>query len=255
MPLFFFGHGSPMNAISDNAYTRMLADLGRKIPKPKAIVCLSAHWLTEGCWLTGMPKPKTIHDFYGFPDVLFQINYPAPGSPDTARLITTLVDEPKINIDYEKWGFDHGTWSVLKHIYPKADVPVLQLSIYFEQSAEYHYQLGLRLRKLRDLGILVIGSGNIVHNLRRIRWESDAKPFDWAVEFDEWVKERLLRREDQALVCDYQSSAAGKLSVPTPDHYYPLISILGAADKDEPVRFEYEEIQNASISMRTLRFG
>jgi 4,5-DOPA dioxygenase extradiol len=253
LPVFFFGHGSPMNAISDNAYTRMLTGLGQSLPKPKAILCVSAHWMSEGTWITGMAKPKTIHDFYGFPEELFSVQYPADGSPELAERISSLSSDPKIHVDHEMWGLDHGSWAVLRHIYPTADVPVMQLSIYMEQPADYHYKMGQQLRTLRERGILIIGSGNIVHNLRRIRWEDDAEPYDWAIEFDEWVKERLLARDDRALVEDYSSTIAGKLSVPTADHYYPLLYVLGAADSSETLKFEYEEMQNGSISMRSLR--
>jgi len=255
MPVLFIGHGSPMNAISDNAHTRMLSGLGQRLPWPRAILVVSAHWMTDGTWITAMPNPKTIHDFYGFPEELFQVQYPAPGSPETAKLVSSLVHDPKVNLDREMWGLDHGTWAVLRHLFPKADIPVLQLSISMQHPGEYHYLLGKQLRQLREQGILIIGSGNIVHNLRRIRWEADTKPFDWNVEFDDWVKGRLIARDDQALVRDYLSSAAGKLSVPTPDHYYPMLTILGAADGGEQVRMEFEELQNASISMRSFSFG
>jgi 4,5-DOPA dioxygenase extradiol len=255
MPVLFFGHGSPMNALSDNAYTRMLAGLGQKLPRPKAILCISAHWMTEGTWVTAMAKPKTIHDFYGFPEELSKIQYPAPGSPEVAQLISSTTSDPKVHLNVELWGFDHGTWAVLRHMYPKADLPVIQLSIYMQQPGNYHYRLGNLLRSLRDQGILIIGSGNIVHNLRRIRWEDDAKPFDWATQFDEWVKGRLLSRDDEALINDYFSTESGKLSVPTPDHYYPMLYVLGATDRSEIPRFEYEELPNGSISMRSFSIG
>ncbi|MFZ9595969.1 MAG: 4,5-DOPA dioxygenase extradiol [Bdellovibrionia bacterium] len=255
MPVLFFGHGSPMNAISDNAYTRTLARVGRELPKPRAILCVSAHWMTEGTWVTGMDKPRTIHDFSGFPEDLFKVQYPAPGDPETAKQIASLVSDPKIHIDQDMWGLDHGTWAVLRHMYPNADVPALQLSIYLEQSAEYHYLVGQQLRALREQGILIVGSGNIVHNLRRMRWEDHAKPYDWAVEFDEWVKTRLVARDDNALIRDYLSTAEGKLSVPTPDHYFPLLTILGAAERSDELKFLYEGVPNGSISMRSLRLG
>lgn len=255
MPVLFIGHGSPMNAIADNPYTRRLAELGSEIPKPKAILCVSAHWMSEGSWITGMERPRTIHDFYGFPKELFEISYPAPGSPEMAGFIRETVKDPQIQADHEMWGLDHGTWSVLRHMYPDADIPVLQLSLYMEQPGEYHLKLGRELRALRDQGILIVGSGNIVHNLRQIRWEEDSKPYDWAVEFDEWSKERIINRNFETLARDYNQSPAGKLSVPTPDHYYPLLYVLGASDERDNLRFEYEGIQNASISMRCLSFG
>jgi 4,5-DOPA dioxygenase extradiol len=244
-----------MNAIETNDYTRSLARLAGELPRPKAILCVSAHWMTEGSWITRMPQPKTIHDFYGFPKALSEVRYPAPGSPEVADEIRVAVSDPPIQGDDEMWGLDHGTWAVLKHMYPQADVPTLQLSIYMAQPPQYHYLLGQRLKTLRERGILIVGSGNIVHNLRKIRWETDAEPYDWAIEFDEWVRERLERREHKALVEEATESAAGKLSVPTPDHYYPLLYALGASDEGDELRFEYEGIQNASISMRCLRLG
>lgn len=258
LPVLFLSHGSPMNAVAENDYTRALMRLGERLPVPSAILCISAHWMTDGSWVTGMAEPETIHDFYGFPEELYQVQYPAPGSPKTAELIRSLIQDPqgrKIRIDRERWGLDHGTWSVLKHVYPKADVPVLQLSISADEPSEYHYQLGQKLRTLRDRGVLIIGSGNITHNLGRISWQVDAKPFEWAVEFDEWVKERLIKRDDESLVRDFLSTQAGKMSVPTAEHYYPLLYVLGAADPLEAMRFEYEAIQHASISMRCLSLG
>jgi 4,5-DOPA dioxygenase extradiol len=244
-----------MNAIETNNYTRSLARLAGELPRPKAILCVSAHWMTEGSWVTRMARPKTIHDFYGFPKALSEVRYPAPGSPEVADEIRDAVPDPAIQADEEMWGLDHGTWAVLKHMYPEADVPTLQLSIYMAQPPQYHYLLGQRLRALRERGILVVGSGNIVHNLRKIRWETDAEPYDWAIEFDEWVRERLERRDHKALLEEATESEAGKLSVPTPDHYYPLLYALGASDEGDELRFEYEGIQNASISMRCLRLG
>jgi 4,5-DOPA dioxygenase extradiol len=251
MPLLFIGHGSPMNAIATNAYTKTLSSLATKIPRPKAIVVISAHWMTEGTWLTEMPQPKTIHDFYGFPQALFDVQYPAPGAPALAKEIRAAIEVPSIHPETEAWGLDHGTWSVLRHMYPNADVPVLQLSLYMGQPAEYHIQLGQELAKLRDKGVLILGSGNIVHNLRRIRWEPDAKAFDWAEEFDGWVKQKLLDRDFSAVMKEYHLSAAGRLSVPTLDHYLPLHYVLGAADSSDELKFEYEEMQNGSISMRS----
>lgn len=255
MPVFFIGHGSPMNALEDNSFTKSLQGMRDLCPTPRAILCVSAHWMTEGSWVTHMKNPKTIHDFYGFPQPLFEVQYPAPGSPEIAELIVDQIANPKIHSDDEMWGLDHGTWSVLRHIYPEANIPVLQLSVYISQPAQYHYKLGTELRKLREHGILIVGSGNIVHNLRKLRWEPEAEPFDWAIECDEWMKSRLLARDDKALIEDYTSTESGKLSIPTPDHYYPFLYSLGAADKDEIPKFIFEEIHNGSISMRTMVFG
>lgn len=255
MPVLFIGHGSPMNAIEENEFTECLQQLGKRLPTPKAILCISAHWLTDGTWVTHMPHPKTIHDFYGFPQALFDVEYPAPGSQELADLVQSTVEKPKVHPDNETWGLDHGTWSVLRHLYPQATIPVVQLSIYFEQSGEYHYRIGQQLKSLRDQGILIIGSGNVVHNLPKIAWENNAKPYPWAIEFDAWIKEMLIERNIKALTTQYDNTQAGQLSVPTPDHYYPLLYTLGAADDEDELSFIYEGIQNSSISMRTLSFG
>lgn len=255
MPVLFLGHGSPMNAIADNAFTKTLNTLGKRVPRPTAILCVSAHWMSEGTWVTGMQNPKTIHDFYGFPQPLFDVQYKAPGSPEAAKMIQQTITDPKINIDNEMWGLDHGTWSVLRHMYPEADIPVLQLSIYMEQPPEYHVKVGEELRKLREKGVLIVGSGNIVHNLRKIVWEPNAKPYDWAIEFDEYVKQKLIQRDFKSLTKEALTLESGKLSVPTPDHWYPLLYTIGAADKNDEMKFEYEEMQNGSISMRCVSFG
>ena len=255
MPVLFIGHGSPMNAVADNSFTRSLNSLGRRLPKPRAILMVSAHWMTKGTWVTAMALPKTIHDFYGFPQELFNVQYPAPGSPELAQEIQTLIHLPQIHLDESNWGLDHGTWSVLRHLYPAADIPVLQMSLDLSQPPEYHFQLGQQLQTLRDQGVLIVGSGNIVHNLRRIDWEENARPFDWAIEFDESVKGHLENRSFKELKGSLLSTEAGRLSVPTPEHYYPLLYILGASVNSDVLKFEYESFQNASISMRTLSFG
>ncbi len=244
-----------MNAIENNDFTQALTKLAKKIPEPRAILCISAHWMTEGTWITYNKNPKTIHDFYGFPKALFDVQYPAPGSPEIADLVIRTVQNPKVQPDKEMWGFDHGTWSVLRHMYPKAEVPTLQLSVYMAQPGDYHLKLGEQLRSLRDQGILIIASGNIVHNLREIIWEKNAKPFDWALEFDEWSKTKLLARDFAALSNDFASTQAGRLSVPTVDHYYPLLYTLGACEPTDELTFEYDGIQNGSISMRAVAFG
>jgi 4,5-DOPA dioxygenase extradiol len=255
MPALFIGHGSPMNAISENSFTHALKSIAQKMTLPKAIVCISAHWMTEGTWVTKMSKPKTIHDFYGFPQALFDVQYSAPGKPELAEDIKNLVSDSKIHSDTEMWGLDHGTWSVLKHMYPKADVPVLQLSLDMAKSPEYHFKLGQELMKLREQGVLIVGSGNIVHNLRQLKWEANAAPYEWALEFDQWTKEKIITRDFKALQTDILKTEMGKLSIPTMDHYYPLLYILGLATSADEIKFEYEEIQNASISMRSFSIG
>ena len=254
-PLLFIGHGSPMNAIAENEFTNFLSNLGKNIPKPKAILCVSAHWMTQGTWATSMSDPKTIHDFYGFPKALFDIQYKAKGSPETAALIQSTVTDPNVRLDAYEWGLDHGTWSVLKHMYPEADIPVLQLSLSIQDPPEYHFKVGEKLKALREQGVLILGSGNMVHNLQKIVWDENAKPFDWAIEADEWMKNKIESRDFKPMINDAIKSEAGKLSIPTWDHYYPLLYILGASDHKDELKFEYEGFQNASISMRALSFG
>lgn len=250
-PVFFLGHGSPMNAVAANDYTKRLEGMRELAPHPDAILVVSAHWLTKGTFVTAMGHPRTIHDFRGFPEELSRVRYPAPGHPGLARDIAKEILSPSIQLDEREWGLDHGTWSVLRHVYPEAAIPVLQLSIDLTRPPEFHYELGRRLAHLRERGVLVVGSGNIVHNLRRFSWNPDAKKEDWALEFDAWAKEKLLKRDDHALTHGFRASEAGKLSVPTPDHYYPLLYVLGAAEKSTP-RFSVEEIQNGSIAMRSF---
>lgn len=254
-PVIFIGHGSPMNAIENNNFTAMLSDLKDLYPTPKSILCISAHWMTEGSWVTHMANPKTIHDFYGFPQALFDVQYPAPGNPELAEEISRKIQVPTVALDDEMWGLDHGTWSVIRHMFPKANIPIVQLSLNIERPAEYHFDLGKKLRELRDEGVLIIGSGNIVHNLRTLKWGDDAVSYQWADEFDLWSKEKLLKRDFKSLVNNYRDSDAGKLSVPTPEHYYPLLYVLGASEEGDVLKFHFEEIHNASISMRTFSLG
>ncbi len=254
MPVAFIGHGSPMNALANNSYTEALARLGSSLPLPKAILCISAHWLTKGTFVTHMKRPKTIHDFYGFPKELFSVQYPAPGCPEIAELITKRVSEPEMTLDDQEWSLDHGTWSILKHIYPNADIPVFQLSLDMSKPPEFHYKLGSDLKFLRETGVFIVGSGNIVHNLRAIDWNEQASPNQQAIEFDNWVKEKIEDREFAPLVNEFMNSSQGRFSVPTPDHYYPLLYILGAVSDDDTAESIFEGFQNASISMRSLLF-
>ncbi len=255
MPVLFLGHGSPMNAIETNSFTQALRHLGEALPTPRAILAISAHWMTRGTWVTHMQKPKTIHDFGGFPQELFDVQYPAPGSPELADLIRTSIQNPTISADDSEWGLDHGTWSVLKHLYPNANIPVVQLSLDMSQPSQFHFELGQKLQTMRQQGILIVGSGNIVHNLRQIRWEPDARTFDWALEFDAWAKQQMEKRNFSALTNDYLKTEAGRMSVPTPDHYYPLLYILGATQANDTLHFDFEGTQHGSISMRCVRFG
>lgn len=244
-----------MNALANNTFTTTLKKLGQELPKPRVILMVSAHWMTKGTWVTGMKTPKTIHDFHGFPQELFDIQYSAPGSPEMAKLIRDTILDPPIQVDFENWGLDHGVWSILRHLYPQANIPVIQLSLDVHQPPEYHLKIGREISKFREQGVLIIGSGNLVHNLRQISWDPNARPHDWALEFDDWIKAKLEGGDFKAIVNDFHSTKAGQLSVPTMEHYLPVHYILGGADPRDRLRFEYEEIQNGSISMRSFSLG
>ena len=253
MPVVFFGHGSPMNALDLNQYTESWRRLGDSIPKPEAILCVSAHWYTEGTAVTAMDKPKTIHDFYGFPQALFDVQYPAPGDPRLASRVRELLAPVDVRLD-ESWGLDHGTWSVLKHAYPGADIPVVQLSIDGTQQPQFHYETGKRLAPLRDEGVLVAGSGNVVHNLRLMKRAGGA-PFDWAVRFNESIREALASRDHRALVDFEKLGEAARLSVPTPEHYLPLLYVAALQGDDEPLSFVVDGYDLGSVSMLTVAAG
>ena len=262
MPVLFIGHGSPENIVLRNSFTERLARLGKELPRPRTILVISAHWLTEGTYVTCMDKPKTIYDFYGFPPELYRLDYPSPGSPEDAKLITESVKKPVIQSDYS-WGLDHASWVILKHIYPQADIPVIEMSLDYSpyngwnrQSLQYFYELAKQLNFLREKGVLIIGSGNIVHNLRVVDMGNiDARPYEWAVEFDEKVKYDLLNRNHQDLLDCQNMSRATSLSIPTLDHYLPMIFAIGLQEKDDGLEFIYEGFQNRSISMRCFKIG
>jgi len=253
MPVVFFGHGSPMNALERNRYTDVWRKLGESIPPPKAILCVSAHWYTEGTAVTAMGRPKTIHDFYGFPQVLFDVQYPAPGDPQLASRVRELLAPTEVNMD-QSWGLDHGTWSVLRHAYPEADIPVVQLSIDGTRPYGFHYEIGKRLAPLRDEGVLVAGSGNVVHNLRLMRRGGGAA-FDWAVRFNEKMREALADRDHQALVEFEQLGEDARLSVPTPEHYLPLLYIAALQREDEKMSFVVDGFEMGSLGMLTVVAG
>lgn len=255
MPVYFIGHGSPMNALETNSFTKSLKKIGEECPKPKAILCISAHWMTEGTWILAMKNPRTIHDFYGFPKDLFDVQYKAPGDPKLANHIISKVTNFKIHPDDNIWGLDHGTWSVLKHMYPEAKIPVIQLSLNMQKDAQYHFELGKELHFLREEGVLILGSGNLVHNLGLMNWDGEQKAFDWANDFDNWIKGKIELRDFQSLQKDYHSSKEGKLSIPTMEHYLPLMYVVGASEDSDVLHWEFEGIQNSSISMRTFRLG
>lgn len=255
MPILFFGHGSPMNAIEKNEFTTSLDKLAESLPNPIAILMISAHWETQGTMVTGMSQPKTIHDFYGFPKELFNVEYTAPGDPRLAEYISASSSDPEIAIDRNQWGLDHGTWVILKHIFPKANIPVIQLSLNRNLSLKDHFELGKKLSFLRKQGVMIMGSGNIVHNIREINWEIHASPHDWAIEFDGWVKEKLINRAYEPLVFAARNSQSGKLSIPTLDHYLPLLYIVGASELSDSIYFFHEGFQNSSMSMRSFIFS
>jgi 4,5-DOPA dioxygenase extradiol len=255
MPALFVGHGNPMNAIEETVYAAAWRGVAADIPRPKAILCISAHWETEGTFATAMPEPKTIHDFYGFPDALYQVEYPASGSPELAERVRQLVTSTAVRLDDAyTWGLDHGAWSVLRRMYPQADIPVVQLSLDRTRHPRYHYDLGAELLELRREGVLILGSGNIVHNLRLLQWNS-AEPYPWATEFDRLSAELILAGAHDRLVSYPALGEAARLSIPTNEHYLPLLYILALQQPDEPVSFFAEGLPLGSISMRSIRIG
>jgi len=251
MPTLFLGHGNPMNALADNPFTRSLTQLAGDLPRPAAVLVISAHWLTDGeTRVLCAPKPRTIHDFYGFPSELFEVEYASPGSLELAEAVAALTGA----LQDADWGLDHGAWTLLTHLYPEADVPVVELSIDLAAPGKEHVELGRLIAPLRDRGVLVLGSGNIVHNLRVIDWQHPDAGYDWAVEFDGWVQDRLLEGDVEALVGYERAGDSARMSVPTADHYLPLLYAVGAGLGD-PVTFTYEGMELGSLSMRCVRFG
>ncbi len=256
MPALFLGHGSPMNVLEDNKYTQTWQRLGQTLPRPRAILAISAHWYTRGTAVTAMENPRTIHDFGGFPQALFDIRYPAPGSPDLAKTIQELLSPVAVTADLTEWGFDHGSWGVVKKMYPEADIPMVQLSIDGSQPPEYHYQLGKKLAALRDQGVMIVASGNVVHNLRMIRWQGEAEPYPWAASFNRFVRDNIgWRGEGVHPLVEFMDHDGAALSNPTPDHYLPLLYILGTWDGEEPLSIPVDGIEMASLSMLSVRVG
>lgn len=249
MPAVFVGHGSPLNAITDTKFSRAWAALGAALPRPRAIAVISAHWFVPGTAVTAGPNPKTIHDFGGFPKALFDVRYPASGDPALADEIAELLAPTPVRLD-TSWGFDHGAWSVLVHLYPKADIPVVEIAIDSGQPPARHFELGRKLAPLRDSGVLVIACGNVVHNLEHIDFNA-TEPFPWAVRFDEFVKSALERRDDGALI-DYETNPDARLAAPDEDHYYPLLYAAGIRREDDALRFVVEGFDAGSISMRAF---
>lgn len=255
MPVLFIGHGSPMNAIEDNDFTRSLTAFGETLPPPKAILVVSAHWLTRGETRVSVnPDPDTIYDFYGFPEEMYHLKYDAPGHPEMAREVARTIQSIQVHEDHEM-GLDHGAWTILKHLFPGADVPVFQMSIDFDKPPAWHFALASGLRALRKKGVLVIGSGNIVHNLRLMDWKQPGTAFDWALSFDDYVKKQIDSRNFEALIHYDTAGQAARLSIPANDHYLPMLYALGLADRSDEIRHVYEQVQNGSISMRSFEIG
>lgn len=261
MPVLFVGHGSPMNAIEDNEFSQRWAAYGKSIPQPKAVICVSAHWLTKGTKLTAMTNPPTIHDFGGFPDALHQTEYPAPGSPFLAKETRELIKSVNVDLDHE-WGLDHGTWSILNQMYPKANIPVIQLSIDYYKSPQFHYELAKELTSLRKKGVLIIGSGNMVHNLGMISIPkskdatfNSTHGYDWAIEINEQLKKAILDGNHPSMI-DYEKFHKHiKLAVPSPDHYYPLLYVLGLQHKKDTIELFNDKVVAGSLTMTSVKFG
>jgi 4,5-DOPA dioxygenase extradiol len=254
MPVLFVGHGSPMNAIADTPFSRGWIEVGARLARPSAILCVSAHWETKGVMVTAMDRPRTIHDFYGFPEALHSKLYPAPGSPALARKTGELVGKAPVALD-EAWGLDHGTWSVLARMFPRADIPVVQLSLDATRTPAWHYDLARELKPLREHGVLIMGSGNIVHNLRRISRQLPDTGFDWAIEFDASIKALIDKGDHQGIIDYPRLGRAAQLSVPTNEHYLPLLYALAVKDETEPIAYFNDAATMGSISMRSLLIG
>ncbi len=255
MPAIFFGHGNPMNALEQNAWTEGWATIGKEIQRPRAVLCVSAHWYLPATLVTAMPAPRTIHDFGGFPRQLHEVSYMAPGDPELAHRVRDLLAPIPVQLD-EQWGLDHGTWSVLYHVFPDADVPVIQLSIDETQPAEFHYEIAKRLTALRDEGVLIAGSGNLVHNLHAYGWgRRQIEPFDWAVRFENQARALLLAHDHDPLIAYETLGRDAALSVPTPDHYLPLLYVVAQQREGDEVSFPVEGFDGGSISMLTVKIG
>ena len=255
MPVLFLGHGSPMNAIEENEFVQGWREIGKTLPKPNAVLCVSAHWETKGTFVTAMEKPKTIHDFGGFPEELYEVQYPAPGSPELAKETKSIIKKTEIGLD-DKWGIDHGAWSVIKHLYPDADVPVIELSLDYSQSPQYHYELAKELAPLRNKGVLIIGSGNMVHNLRMVDWRRLNEvnySYDWASEASEKMKKFILSGDYKPLI-KYQSQGKEfNLAIPTPEHYLPLLYALALKEESEDVTLFNDKAVGGSLTMTSVK--
>jgi len=255
MPVLFLGHGSPMNAIEENEFVTGFRNIGKGIPKPTAILCVSAHWETRGTFVTAMENPPTIHDFGGFPKALFDVQYPAPGSPELAKETKSIIKRTEVVLD-EKWGLDHGAWSVIKHLYPNADIPVIQMSLDYYQAPQFHYDLAKELSSLRKKGVLIIGSGNMVYNLRMVAWDklnTDNYGYDWALEASEKMKKFILSSDHQQLINFQSQGKAFDLAIPTPEHYLPLLYSLALKGENEKVSLFNDKAVGGSLTMTSLK--
>ncbi len=257
MPVLFVGHGSPMNAIEENDFVYTWRNLGKSLPKPKAILCISAHYETNGTFVTAMQKPQTIHDFGGFPQELFAVQYPAPGSPELAAEAKKAVSKTIVGLD-EKWGLDHGAWSVIKNIYPLADVPIVEMSLDYNKPPQYHYELAKELTLLRDKGVLIIGSGNLVHNLRMVAWNKVNEPeygFDWAMQANETFKHLIINNKHKELINYSLLGREVQLAIPTPEHYLPLLYTLALKGEHDTVEFFNDKAVMGSLTMTSVKIG
>ena len=254
MPILFIGHGNPMNAIEENSFVEGFRNTAKRLPKPTAVVCISAHWETKGTQVTAMEKPQTIHDFGGFPDALFAVQYPAPGSPELAKTVQELLAPTPVTLD-QQWGLDHGTWTTLKHFFPRADVPIIQLSLDYTLSTQQHYELAKKLQILRSKGVLIVGSGNIIHNLRLVDFRNINKEnygFDWAIEARELTNKWILDGNHQALIDYKKQGNALQLAAPTPDHFLPLLYTLGLQEKTDRLELFNDKLVAGSLSMTSV---
>lgn len=257
MPVLFLGHGSPMNAIEENEFVAGFRNIAKEIPKPNAILCVSAHWETRGTFVTAMDKPNTIHDFGGFPKELFEVQYPAPGNPELAKQTKALIKQTEVGLD-EKWGLDHGAWSVIRHLYPKADIPVIQMSLDYNLTPQQHYELAQEIKSLREKGVLVIGSGNMVHNLRMVAWDklnASEYGFDWAIEANEKMKKFILSGDHKQLVNFRSQGKSFDLAIPTPEHYLPLLYSLALKDEKDNVSLFNDKAVAGSLTMTSVKIG
>lgn len=254
MPVLFLGHGSPMNAIEENEFVASFRELGQNMVRPTAILCISAHWETKGTFVTAMQNPRTIHDFGGFPRELFEVQYPAKGSPELAQETKKIITKTEVGLD-EKWGLDHGAWSVIKHLYPNADIPVIQMSIDYSKPAQYHYELAKEIASLREKGVLIVGSGNIVHNLRLVAWDklNESYAFDWATEATEKIKKYILNDDHQKLINFKSQGKAFELAIPTPEHYLPLIYTLALKEENDKINIFNDKPIGGSLTMTSIK--